>query len=140
MAWSTPPTFTVGQILTAAEMTVIADDLNALSEGQVSMAGTTALGLAGGAPPAVTSLLFAIKAGTQVVTLDGSANGTITFPGGAFANGLVTVVAINGDPNVAEFTVDAGGALASGFDFHCHGPATNPNGLDVRINWVAVGW
>jgi hypothetical protein len=141
MAWTDPPDFTTGQILTAAEMDIISDDLTDLkteTEHRLEVSGRTA-SVAYGTPPTIEIGGFLFQFGTEVVTLDGSSNGTITFPE-SFPAGLGTVVANNGDPNVAEFSVDVGGALNTGFDFHCHGPATNPNGLDVRVNWLAVGW
>lgn len=140
MSWTDPPDFTAGQILTSDEMDIISDDLNYLK----SAPRLLGLGAARVAhpPPGATTGAFYIQGGSTVVTMNGLANGTVTFPQ-AFPTGVVMVIAINGDTSATNFCVNLGlGATTSSFDFHATGTGGDPDpaSIDVRVDWLALGW
>lgn len=74
-----------------------------------------------------------MKAGSKVVTLNGSGQGTVTFSS-AFASAPITVVAVNGDSVANNGNPQVGALAASGFNFSVPGLA----GVNYRINYWAV--
>jgi hypothetical protein len=112
----------------------------------------TWLGLAG-------SGSFLIQAGTQVAVSDDFGNCRLTFPR-PFPNGLLTVMAINGD----DAAIQSGGLTVAGSGNGVFGSSATGNRIDWvyvlhgynngsndgplirkvrllhRINWIAIGW
>lgn len=106
--------------------------------GNVFASGVPAL--VGTAPPAGTPML--IKTGTVVVTVGTGSAVSFNYHGGAFPNGIVSVLCTPGDSAILDSVRQVTGTstLAT-----FQGIATNYNGgvgsgSGVRINYVAIGW
>jgi len=77
---------------------------------------------------------------TSVIVVDSNGTGSINFPS-PFPNGVVTIVATNGDPQ--NFFGNVIAANTSSFTFQAYvtdGSGPPPAGRMVRVNWIAIGW
>lgn len=78
------------------------------------------------------------KWGTAVATLNGSGDGTVTFPT-AFKNSFFAAVVSSGDPSVASgaaFSVNQTSCSATTLAFSVR---PNPGAISVRVNYTAFG-
>lgn len=117
-------------------------DLAAAVEAWLSFTGTEVANV-GANPPAGTHKI--IKQGYTVGAIVGAGGGlTITFNGGAFPNGVVGFVAMVGDSANAAVTcqaVQASATLGTALvQVRNAAGAFIAAGLNVRVNYVAIGW
>lgn len=97
----------------------------------VDLFGRTS-GIAGsGLPPALTGR-FLIQAGSNVVTYS-SNSATINFPS-TFPNGVLTVIAVNGDTAALDIT---GVTSTTTSSVTVRSPTASGSG---RVNWIAIGF
>lgn len=78
------------------------------------------------------------KWGSDVVSLNASGDGTITFPA-PFKNAFITGIACSGDSSFAsgaQFIANIGVSGASSMSLSVR---PNPGAIPVRVNWIAVG-
>jgi hypothetical protein len=126
MPTNTPvPSHVSGDVLTAADWDTLVP-VNTMI-GLFGAGGTIT-----GSAPAQTAPNFEIQAGSNV---SGSTAGTITFPH-AFPNGVLAVVATNGDAGTGQGNVQLSPAVTTGVNFTIAQSAAGP----WRINWIAIGF
>jgi len=101
---------------------------------QCFVAGDVAI--AGSTPPVGEPKL--IKQFTVVVGTDGAGNCVIGYPGGAFPNGIVMVMATSGDATAWIGNATPYAYSMSTVNFACRNPA--PANATVRLNVIAIGW
>lgn len=125
MAWTSPRTWVVGEMLTAALLNAhVRDDILWLAE----RIGTVVTGAA------TSSSSHVVLAGSEVVTTNGSGV-TPTIAYGQTFGSTPVVVVCNGDAAVAgadDLAVNS--RTTSGFTAKCAALSTS-----VRVNWIAVG-
>lgn len=78
--------------------------------------------------------------GTNVVTTNASGGFTIPYPV-AFATGVITVVAMNGDAGNYSIVCNAAGQSKTQLNgiAYTANTGTGLNAVTIRINWLAVG-
>lgn len=88
--------------------------------------------------PSQAFILF--QGGTQIVSLDASGNGNVTFPT-PYPNSLISFVPVDGDSDTSAFSISLGAPALGSHGVHCEpiNPADPVASTNVRITYIAMG-
>lgn len=95
-----------------------------------------------GSPPAVSTGLFKVQAGSVVVTTAADGTFNFTYPV-AFPGGIITVLVAQGDNANAPFFIEPIQASLTTSTFYGTSQDKGGIGLNaktIRLNWLAIGW
>ncbi len=139
MAWTTPPTFTVGGDPTAANLNALSGDLAVLGT-SVSLYGVSSTVIAGSLTGYAQPAGALIQAGTASFTYTNGSASTITFPS-AFPNALIAAVCTRVGTSSPEFVVVTAASTVSALLVRVY---TNNNTEAAtgskEMSWIAIGW
>jgi hypothetical protein len=127
---------TVAGRVTSLETSRTADEATlAAVAARTNNAGTSGV-MAGASPPAGTRLL--IKTYRAAIASNASGDATVTFPGGAFPNGVVSVTAQNASLNPIYWAV--GTVTLSTAALRAYSGTTGAASLSINSVVTAMGW
>ncbi len=136
MAWTAPPTFVSGQILTAAEQNILGTDIGLLAT-SLPMLSEVVFPLAGSAPSSPEPGNYYMQCGTVSGVTSGfniSVTFPVAFPGGV-ASVLVTPQSIAASSTGVTWTSNVYAASTTGF-----GLTTSENTVLIAFSWLAIGF
>ncbi|GAA4175730.1 gp53-like domain-containing protein [Gryllotalpicola koreensis] len=83
---------------------------------------------------------FLQQAGSAIVSLSSTGAANFTFPT-AFPNGVLTVIALNGDDSARpQQFVSVRNVSVTGFDVRFTSGTSAAGSGSARVNWFAIGW
>lgn len=138
MSWTTPPVFTVGEVLTAALQNTLSADLTVLQTAIGSYGVGSAL--VGGPPPAAGTPNLYFQGGDVTGATLSAGEYTLVYPT-AFPTGVLTawVVPVNSAEQSVTLRTSAAGSSASQLNMNFWTGSVASTGTAI-FTWGAIGF